>query len=222
MRIILLGSPGAGKGTQARFIAERFKIPQIATGDMLRAAVHSDTPLGQQVKKIMGRGELVTDEIMIVLVKDRISQPDCKNGFLLDGFPRTIPQAEALKASHIPVDYVIEINVDDEEIVHRLSGRRFHLASGRTYHVDYHPPKVMGVDDISGEPLIQREDDKEETLRKRLAIYHAQTKPVIEYYTDWFAHDPKTAPRFTQINGEGSVLDIQQRIFSVLADCRVD
>lgn len=217
MRIILLGSPGAGKGTQARFIAERFNIPQIATGDMLRAAVQSESSLGKQVKEIMDRGELVTDEIMIALVKDRISQPDCKKGFLLDGFPRTIPQAEALKAAHIRINHVIEINVDDEEIVHRLSGRRFHPVSGRTYHIDYHPPKIFGVDDITGEALIQREDDKEETVRKRLEVYHAQTKPLIEYYAEWLKQDPETAPHFTRIKGEGTVKEIQQRISLALA-----
>lgn len=217
MRIILLGSPGAGKGTQARFIAERFNIPQIATGDMLRAAVQLDTPLGKQVKQIMDTGDLVTDEIMIQLVKDRISQPDCKKGFLLDGFPRTIPQAEALKLANIKINHVIEINVDDEEIVHRLSGRRFHPGSGRTYHVDYHPPKIFGVDDITGEALIQREDDKEDTVRKRLEVYHAQTKPLIEYYTDWLKNDPEIAPHFTRIKGEGTVKEIQQRISLALA-----
>jgi adenylate kinase len=217
MRIILLGSPGAGKGTQAKYIGEHFNIPLISTGDMLRAAVHSNNSLGQQVKKIMEHGDLVTDNIIIALVKERFLKPDCQKGFLLDGFPRTIPQAEALKTSHSAIDYVIEINVDDEEIVHRLSGRRFHRASGRTYHIDYHPPKISGKDDFSGEPLIQREDDTEETVRKRLAIYHEQTKPLIEYYIQWQSKDA-AAPHFIKINGSGSVKMVQDKIFSVLRE----
>ena len=208
MRVILLGSPGAGKGTQARFLAERFKLPQIATGDMLRTAVQQASPLGQQAKALMDKGELVPDSIMIELVKDRISQPDCHNGFLLDGFPRTIPQAEALKHAGVILDHVIEINADDEEIVHRLSGRWFHPASGRTYHMDYHPPKIMGQDDVTGEPLIQREDDKEGTVRKRLDIYHAQTKPLIEYY--------QNTANFASINGTGEVEAVRERILTVI------
>jgi adenylate kinase len=216
MRIILLGSPGAGKGTQARMIAEHFGIRQIATGDMLRTAVQSDSPLGHQVKKIMESGELVPDDVMIKLVEDRVAQADCQKGFLLDGFPRTIPQAEALRKSGIYIDHVIEIAVDDDEIVHRLSGRRFHPASGRTYHADYQPPKISGKDDVTGEPLIQRDDDKEETVRKRLSVYHAQTKPLIDYYLSWISKDPKTAPKFNKINGEGDVNNIYKLILRVL------
>ncbi|MDX2164874.1 MAG: adenylate kinase [Gammaproteobacteria bacterium] len=208
MRIILLGSPGAGKGTQARFICEKYSIPQISTGDMLRAAVKAETPLGIKAKAIMDRGQLVSDDIMIGLVKERISQPDCKNGFLLDGFPRTIPQAEALREANVNPDYVIEVNVDDEEIVHRLSGRWFHPGSGRTYHVDYHPPKVPFEDDDTGETLIQREDDKESTVRHRLDVYHAQTKPLIEYY--------QKLGNYKKIDGFGEVSTIRDKIFAVI------
>jgi len=216
MRIILLGSPGAGKGTQARFIAAKFGIPQIATGDMLRHAVLSDSPLGQQVKQMMDRGELIPDEAIITLVKERIQQADCQNGFLLDGFPRTLVQSQALRDSGIKIDHVIELFVDDEEIVHRLSGRYFHLASGRTYHTDYHPPKVPGKDDVTGEPLTQREDDTEETVRKRLAIYHAQTKPLIDYYQKWEKSGDPKAPRFTKIEGVGEVTAVREKISRVL------
>ena len=209
MRIILLGSPGAGKGTQARFLCEKFKIPQISTGDMLRAATKSGTSLGLKAKAIMDRGELVPDDLMIQFVKDRISQPDCQNGFLLDGFPRTIPQAEALKQAKVEPDHVIEINVDDEEIVHRLSGRWFHPGSGRTYHVDYHPPKVPYKDDQTGETLIQREDYKESTVRNRLDVYHAQTKPLIEYY--------KKMGKYEKINGFGEVSEVRQKILKTVA-----
>lgn len=208
MRIILLGSPGAGKGTQARFICEKFHIPQISTGDMLRAATKSGTPLGIKAKGIMDKGELVPDSLMIELVKDRISQPDCKNGFLLDGFPRTIPQAQALDQENIKPDHVIEIFVDDEEIVHRLSGRWFHPGSGRTYHVDYHPPKTPYKDDITQEDLVQREDDKETTVRKRLGVYHAQTKPLIEYYMH--------RGNYHQINGFDEVQNVKDKIFKMI------
>jgi adenylate kinase len=216
MRIILIGSPGAGKGTQAQFIAEHFQIPKIATGDMLRAAVHSGTPLGYQAKKIMDAGELVSDDIMIALVKQRIKNPDCANGFLLDGFPRTIPQAEALRNAGIDLDFVLEIHVDDEEIVHRLSGRWFHPPSGRSYHVDYHPPKVAGRDDETGQLLIQREDDKEATVRKRLQIYHTQTKPFIDYYSKLAINGAPKAPNYICIDGIGEVNEIRARILSVL------
>ncbi|HEV2613809.1 MAG TPA: adenylate kinase [Gammaproteobacteria bacterium] len=208
MRIILLGSPGAGKGTQARFLCEKFGIPQISTGDMLRSATKSGTPLGLKAKAIMDRGELVPDDLMIQFVKDRISQSDCKNGFLLDGFPRTIPQAEALKLAGVEPDYVIEIHVDDEEIVHRLSGRWFHPGSGRTYHVDYHPPKVPYKDDDTGEALIQRQDDKENTVRNRLDVYHAQTKPLIEYYMKM--------GKYAKIDGFGEVSEVRQRVLATI------
>lgn len=217
MRLILLGSPGAGKGTQARFITEHFGIPQIATGDMLRAAVQSGSALGQQVKQIMDAGELVSDDIIIRLVKERIQQPNCANGFLFDGFPRTIPQAEAIRNAGIPLDYVIEISVDDEEIVHRLSGRWFHPASGRTYHIDYNPPKSLGRDDITDEPLIQRDDDKEATVRKRLAVYHDQTKPLLNYYTEWAASGDRAAPKYIKVDGIGSMLQIKEQIFAALS-----
>jgi adenylate kinase len=208
MRIILLGSPGAGKGTQARFLCEKFGIPQISTGDMLRAATKSGTPLGLQAKAIMDRGELVPDDLMIQFVKDRIAQPDCKNGFLLDGFPRTIPQAEALKLANVNPDYVIEVHVDDEEIVHRLCGRWFHPVSGRTYHVDYHPPKVPFKDDETGEDLIQREDDKEATVRNRLDVYHAQTKPLIEYY--------QKLGNYKKVDGFGEVSEVRDKIMQII------
>ncbi|MCI5105193.1 MAG: adenylate kinase [Pseudomonadales bacterium] len=183
MRIILLGAPGAGKGTQAQFITEKFAIPQISTGDMLRAAVKAGTELGKQVEQVMASGGLVTDEIIIALVKERISEDDCQNGFLFDGFPRTIPQAQALVDAAVDIDVVLEIDVDDEEIVKRMSGRRVHLDSGRVYHVDYNPPKEAGKDDVTGEELVQREDDQEDTVRKRLAVYHEQTKPLVDFYT---------------------------------------
>ena len=215
MRIILLGAPGAGKGTQAKFITEKYGIPQISTGDMLRAAVKAETPLGLQAKDIMASGGLVSDDLIIALVKDRISQPDCDNGFLFDGFPRTIPQAEALQASGVMIDHVLEINVDDEEIVSRMSGRRVHPGSGRTYHVQFNPPRVEGKDDETGEPLIQREDDHEDTVRKRLAVYHEQTEPLVGYYTG-LADSEDTAPRYSKVEGVGSLADITSRVFAAL------
>ncbi len=216
MRVILLGAPGAGKGTQARFITERYKIPQISTGDMLRAAVKAGSPLGLKVKEIMASGGLVSDDIIIALVQERIQEEDCKNGFLFDGFPRTIPQAEALKEANVKIDYVVEIDVDDEEIVSRMSGRRVHEGSGRVYHVQHNPPKVEGVDDETGEPLIQREDDKEETVRKRLEIYHSQTEPLVHYYQDWSKQDAASAPAYVKVKGVGSVENIRDQIFAQL------
>lgn len=215
MRVILLGPPGAGKGTQAKFICEKFGIPQISTGDMLRAAVKAGTPLGLQVKEVMASGGLVSDDTIIALVKERIQEPDCANGFLFDGFPRTIPQAEALKDSGVKIDVVLEIAVPDEEIIKRMSGRRVHEASGRTYHVVYNPPKVEGKDDVTGEPLIQREDDKEETVRKRLEVYHSQTAPLVTFYQEWAAQDT-SAPRYARVEGVGSVEEIQQRVLAAL------
>ncbi len=215
MRIILLGCPGAGKGTQAKYICEKYKIPQIATGDMLRAAVKAKTELGQAAQKIMQQGELVPDAIMIGLVKERISQPDCKNGYLLDGFPRTITQAQVLIDAGIEIDYVIEVFVDDNEIVKRLTGRRVHLESGRVYHELYHPPKVANKDDITGEPLIQRDDDKEATVRKRLEVYHQQTELLVDFYKK-LAEEGSKAPVFVRVNGIGSVQKIQERIFAIL------
>ena len=216
IRIILLGGPGAGKGTQANYIKEHFGIPQISTGDMLRAAVKAGTELGIAAKKIMDAGGLVPDDIIINLVKERIAQPDCTKGFLFDGFPRTIPQADAMKAAGVPIDYVIEIDVADEEIIQRMSGRRVHLASGRTYNHIFNPPKTEDRDDVTGEPLIQRDDDKEETVRKRLEVYHAQTEPLIEYYSKWAASGVKGAPRYAKIAGVGSVENIRDNIFAAL------
>ncbi len=213
MRLILLGPPGAGKGTQANLIKTAFGIPQISTGDMLRAAVSAGTPLGLEAKKIIEAGKLVSDEICIGLVKDRIMQPDCEKGFLFDGFPRTIPQAEAMKQAEIDVDYVIEIDVPDGEIVKRMSGRRVHLASGRTYHVLYNPPKTEGCDDITGEALIQRDDDREETVKKRLEVYHSQTKPLVDYYSNWTGN---RAPRYVKVPGTGAVDEIRDAIFMAL------
>ena len=211
MRIILLGSPGSGKGTQAQFITEKFSIPQISTGDMLRAAVRAGTPLGLEAKKIMDAGGLVSDEIILGLIKDRITLSDCANGFLLDGFPRTIAQAEGLDAMGIIIDYVVEIDVADEEIVTRIEGRRVHPESGRSYHIKFNPPKVEGIDDVSGEALIQRDDDKEETVRKRLAVYHAQTKPLVDYYS---ASAQKVT--FASISGVGTVDEITNKVFAIL------
>ncbi|WP_305906654.1 adenylate kinase [Methylomarinum sp. Ch1-1] len=211
MRIILLGSPGSGKGTQAQFITEKYGIPQISTGDMLRAAVREGTPLGLEAKKVMDAGGLVSDDIILGLIKERIAQDDCANGFLLDGFPRTIAQAEGLQKMGVDIDHVIEIAVDDEEIIKRMSGRRVHPGSGRTYHVEFNPPQQEGIDDVSGEPLIQRDDDQEETVRKRLSVYHEQTKPLVGYYSD-----PAQPAQFDSIAGVGSVSDITTKIFAIL------
>lgn len=212
----MLGGPGAGKGTQANYIKEHFGVPQISTGDMLRSAVKAGTELGIMAKKIMDTGGLVSDDIIINLVKERITQPDCANGFLFDGFPRTIPQADAMKAAGVPIDFVVEIDVADAEIVKRMSGRRVHPASGRTYHVDFNPPKIHGQDDATGEPLIQRDDDKEETVRKRLEVYHEQTEPLVEYYSQWSAQGGKDAPRYIKIAGIGTVEEIRDQIIAAL------
>jgi adenylate kinase len=216
MRLILLGPPGAGKGTQAAFICRRFGIPQISTGDMLRAAVKAGTPLGLAAKQVMDAGSLVSDDLIIGLVKERIAQPDCAAGFLFDGFPRTIPQADAMKAAGVRLDAVLEIDVPDSEIVERMSGRRSHLPSGRTYHVRFNPPKVAGVDDVTGEPLIQRDDDREETVLKRLSVYHSQTRPLVDYYSSWAASGDAAAPRYARISGLGSVDDITARALAAL------
>ena len=216
MRIILLGAPGAGKGTQANYIRDKFGIPQISTGDMLRAAVKAGTQLGLEAKKFMDAGALVPDEVIIGLVKERIKEADCANGFLFDGFPRTIPQAEAMKEAGVDIDYVVEIDVPDEEIIKRMSGRRVHLASGRTYHGVFNPPKMAGKDDITGEDLIQREDDKEETVMKRLEVYHSQTKPLVSYYSSWAESGSPGAPRHVKIAGVGSVENIRDQIFAAL------
>lgn len=216
MRLILLGGPGAGKGTQAAFITQRYGIPQISTGDMLRGAVKAATPLGLAAKEVMDRGDLVSDDIIIALVKERIGAPDCTSGFLFDGFPRTLPQAEAMKTSGVPIEHVVEIAVDDAVIIDRMSGRRVHLPSGRTYHVKFNPPKVAGKDDVTGEDLIQREDDAEETVRKRLGIYHRQTEPLIEYYRKWAAAGDARAPRYHRIDGQGRVEEVRDRIFAAL------
>ncbi len=218
MRLILLGAPGAGKGTQATFICQKYSIPQISTGDMLRAAVKAGTPLGVQAKKVMDAGGLVSDDLIINLVKERITQADCAKGFLFDGFPRTIPQADAMKAAGVKIDYVLEIDVPFEAIIERMSGRRSHAASGRTYHVKYNPPKTSGMDDVTGEPLIQREDDKEETVRKRLEVYSTQTRPLVDYYANWAQKDAAVAPQYRAISGIGGVDDITARVFKALAD----
>ena len=215
MRLILLGPPGAGKGTQATFITEHFGIPQISTGDMLRAAVKAGTPLGLQAKSIMESGGLVSDDLIIGLVQDRLTQPDCQNGYLFDGFPRTIPQADALKSANVALDYVLEIDVPEEEIIERMSGRRVHPASGRSYHVKFNPPKVDGIDDNTGEPLVQRDDDKEETVRHRLSVYRDQTRPLVDYYASWAASDASAA-RYRKIDGVGDLKDIRQRILDAL------
>jgi adenylate kinase len=217
MRMILLGAPGAGKGTQAAFICQKFGIPQISTGDMLRAAVKAGTPLGLAAKKVMDSGALVSDDIIIGLVKERIAQPDCSNGFLFDGFPRTIPQADAMKAAGVKLDVVLEIDVPDAAIIERMSGRRAHVASGRTYHVKFNPPKVAGKDDVTGEDLIQREDDKEETVKKRLQVYQSQTRPLVEYYSKWAASGDPAAPKYHKISGTGTVDEITARALSALS-----
>jgi adenylate kinase len=217
MRLILLGAPGAGKGTQASYIKERFNIPQISTGDMLRAAVKEGTPLGIAAKKVMDAGGLVSDDIIIGLVKDRLKQPDCANGYLFDGFPRTIPQADAMKDAGVVIDYVLEIDVPDEAIIERMSGRRVHPASGRTYHVKYNPPKVAGTDDATGEELIQRDDDREDTVKKRLAVYHDQTKQLVGYYNSWAESGTPGAPKYRKISGVGAVEEIRDRAFAALA-----
>ncbi|MCS4508854.1 adenylate kinase [Xylophilus ampelinus] len=217
MRLILLGAPGAGKGTQAAFICERYGIPQISTGDMLRAAVKACTPLGLQADAVMKSGALVGDQLIIDLVKERIAQPDCEKGFLFDGFPRTIPQADAMKSAGVKLDYVLEIDVPFEAIIDRMSGRRSHPASGRTYHVKFNPPKTEGKDDVTGEELIQREDDKEATVRKRLEVYSAQTRPLVDYYADWARREPDRAPRYRAISGIGSVDEITRRALEALS-----
>ena len=217
MRLILLGAPGAGKGTQATFLCRKFGIPQISTGDMLRAAVKAATPLGVEAKKVMDAGGLVGDEIIIGLVKERLAQPDCVGGFLFDGFPRTIPQADAMKAAGVKLDAVLEIDVPDAAVIERMSGRRAHLASGRTYHLRYNPPRAEGRDDVTGEPLVQRDDDQEDTVRKRLEVYHRQTRPLVDYYSAWAATGDAQAPRCRRISGTGSVDEIAARALAALA-----
>jgi adenylate kinase len=216
MRLILLGAPGAGKGTQAGFICQHFGVPQISTGDMLRAAVKAGTPLGITAKKVMDSGALVSDDLIIALVKERLAQPDCAGGFLFDGFPRTLPQADAMKAAGVKLDVVLEIDVPDSAIIERMSGRRVHMASGRSYHVKYNPPKVAGTDDATGEPLIQRDDDKEETVRKRLDVYQKQTRPLVAYYAAWAATGDAAAPRCARISGTGTVDEITARVMGAL------
>jgi adenylate kinase len=216
MRLILLGPPGAGKGTQAAFITQKYGIPQISTGDMLRAAVKAGTPLALSVKQVIDAGHLVSDDVIIRLVRERLSEPDCTNGYLFDGFPRTIPQAEAMKAGRVPIDNVLEIDVPEAEIVLRMSGRRVHPASGRSYHVMFNPPRQEGRDDVTGEPLVQRADDREDTVRKRLEVYRRQTQPLVEYYTGWAATGDARAPRYHRISGLGSVEEIRARAFAAL------
>ena len=216
MRLILLGGPGAGKGTQANYIKEKYQIPQISTGDMLRAAVKAGTELGQKAKVIMESGGLVPDDVIIGLVKERIEEPDCEKGFLFDGFPRTIPQADAMKDAGVPIDAVVDIDVPDGEIIKRMSGRRVHLASGRTYHIVFNPPKEEGKDDETGEPLIQREDDHEETVKKRLDVYHDQTEPLIGYYKKWESTGAAAAPKYVRIEGVGKVDEIRDAIYKSL------
>ncbi|MEN9688979.1 MAG: hypothetical protein RI998_976 [Pseudomonadota bacterium] len=217
MRLILLGAPGAGKGTQATFICQAYGIPQISTGDMLRAAVKAGTEMGLAAKKVMDAGGLVGDDIIIGLVKERITHADCAKGFLFDGFPRTIPQADALKEAGVKLDCVLEIDVPFDAIIERMSGRRAHVASGRTYHVKFNPPKVEGLDDVTGEPLIQRDDDKEDTVKKRLEVYSAQTRPLVDYYAQWAQQEPAAAPKYRAISGQGSVEDIKTRALQALA-----
>jgi adenylate kinase len=217
MRLILLGPPGAGKGTQAGFIRERFGIPQISTGDMLRAAVALGTSLGKAAKQIMDSGQLVSDDIILGLVQERLKSPDCGKGYLFDGFPRTLPQAQAMRDRGVGIDYVLEIDVDGDEIVQRLSGRRVHPGSGRTYHLKFNPPKVAGKDDATGEPLVQRDDDREETVKRRLDVYQRQTRPLVEYYSKWAAQGDAKAPRYRRISGVGAVEEIQKRILAALS-----
>ncbi|MGI4777402.1 MAG: adenylate kinase [Janthinobacterium lividum] len=218
MRLILLGAPGAGKGTQAAFLCSRFSIPQISTGDMLRAAVKAGTPLGRQAEAVMASGALVSDDLIIDLVKERIALPDCAAGFLFDGFPRTLPQADALRAAGVKLDHVLEIDVPFSDIIERMSGRRSHPASGRIYHVAFNPPKFEGVDDLTGEPLVQRDDDKEETVRKRLDVYSQQTRPLVDYYAEWARTEPEAAPKYRAISGVGSVDEITHRALEALSD----
>jgi adenylate kinase len=217
MRLILLGAPGAGKGTQAKFICEKFSIPQISTGDMLRAAVKAGTPLGLAAKKVMDSGALVSDDIIIGLVKERLKEPDCKNGYLFDGFPRTIPQAEAMKDAGVNLDYVLEIAVNDDVIVDRMSGRRVHLASGRTYHIMHNPPKIAGKDDVTGEELVQRKDDEEATVKTRLKVYHDQTEVLLGYYGDWAKSGKPGAPKYVKVEGVGSVEAITAKVMAALS-----
>ncbi len=216
MRLILLGGPGAGKGTQANFIKENYQIPQISTGDMLRAALKEGTELGLKAKEYMDAGKLVPDDVIIGLVKERIKEPDCEKGFLFDGFPRTIPQADALKEAGVPVEAVVDIDVPDGEIIKRMSGRRVHLASGRTYHIVFNPPKEEGKDDVTGEPLIQRDDDQEETVRKRLDVYHTQTEPLIDYYKNWEKSGESAVPKYIRIEGVGKLEEIRDQIYAAL------
>ena len=216
MRLMLLGGPGAGKGTQAKRLMDKYNIPQISTGDMLRAAIAAKTELGLKAKAIMEAGSLVSDDIMIGLVKDRLKQPDCQNGFLLDGFPRNLVQAEALKEAQIKLSHVIEMKVEDNEIIKRISGRRVHPTSGRVYHVEYNPPQQADLDDVSGEPLVQRDDDKEDVIRKRLSIYHEQTQPLVAYYNQWSKREPNQAPKFHQVDGHGSVADIFNQLVEAI------
>ncbi len=216
MRLILLGPPGAGKGTQAKFICEKYRIPQVSTGDMLRAAIKAGTLLGQEAKKVIDAGHLVSDDIVVNLVRERLLREDCRDGYLFDGFPRTIPQAEAIRVAGVPLDFVVEIEVNDAEIAERMSGRRVHLASGRSYHVKFNPPKVEGLDDVTGEPLIQRDDDLRETVLKRLEVYHSQTSPLVEYYSRWSATGDPAAPKVRRISGRGSVEEITRAVFATL------
>jgi len=216
MRILLLGLPGAGKGTQAHFLTERYRIPQISTGDMLREAIKDGTPLGNEARLYIDRGALVPDPLVIALVKERIKSPDCESGFIMDGFPRTLPQAEALRRAGIDIDFVVEIEVGDGEILRRMSGRRVHLASGRSYHIDFNPPRVPGKDDVTGEPLVQRSDDNEKTVRKRIQTYHEQTKPLINYYLDWAANGDRRAPYYVNIYGRGSVDHIRDKMIAAI------
>jgi adenylate kinase len=217
MRILLLGLPGAGKGTQAQFLMAKYAIPQIATGDMLRGAIRAGSPLGIEAKSYMDKGALVPDELVTALVKERIKDNDCANGFIMDGFPRTLPQADALRNAGVDLDHVLEIDVADEEILRRMSGRRVHLASGRSYHIEFNPPKVEGKDDLTGEPLVQRADDNEQTVKARLGVYHSQTKPLVQYYIDWGKRGDARAPRYAKINGRGEVEAIRNQVFAAVA-----